>query len=129
MKRIIPVMISLVFIILLAACAAEIDKRTDAEQDKVSEGQHEADISGTTDMTDESSLMQKEAENMTIGVFDFEKRSVLLNSGYEMPIMGLGTYALDYETCVNSVKALLENGGKLIDTAYMYHNEDVYCKG
>ena len=129
MKRIIPVMISLVFIILLAACAAEIDKRTDAEQDKVSEGQHEADISGTTDMTDESSLMQKEAENMTIGVFDFEKRSVLLNSGYEMPIMGLGTYALDYETCVNSVKALLENGGRLIDTAYMYHNEEAVGEG
>lgn len=129
MKRIIPFMISLVFIFLLTACAAEIDKSTDAEQDKVSEGQHEADISGTTDMTDESSLMQKEAENMTIGVFDFEKRSVLLNSGYEMPIMGLGTYALDYETCVNSVKALLENGGRLIDTAYMYHNEEAVGEG
>ena len=28
------------------------------------------------------------------GVFDFENRIVLLNSGYTMPIMGLGTYAL-----------------------------------
>ena len=32
--------------------------------------------------------------------------------------------ALKYETCVNSINALLENGGRLIDTAYMYHNED-----
>ena len=53
------------------------------------------------------------------GVFDFETKTVLLNSGYEMPILGLGTYALDDDTSVNSVKTLLQNGGRLIDTAYM----------
>ena len=42
--------------------------------------------------------------------FDFETKTVLLNSGYTMPSMGLGTYSLDHDTCVNSVKALLENG-------------------
>lgn len=55
--------------------------------------------------------------------FDFETKTVRLNSGYDMPIVGLGTYALDDETCVNSVVTLLQNGGRLIDTAYMYHNE------
>ena len=64
-----------------------------------------------------------------MGVFDFENRTVLLNSGYTMPIMGLGTYALDYDTCVNSVKALIENGGRLIDTAYMYGNEEAVGEG
>ena len=63
------------------------------------------------------------------GVFDFEEKTVLLNSGYEMPIMGLGTYSLDYDTCVSSVKALLENGGRLIDTAYIYGNEDAVGEG
>ncbi len=63
------------------------------------------------------------------GVFDFENRTVLLNSGYTMPIMGLGTYALDYDTCVNSVMALIENGGRLIDTAYMYGNEEAVGEG
>ncbi|WP_195984645.1 aldo/keto reductase [Clostridium sp. D33t1_170424_F3] len=58
-----------------------------------------------------------------VGKFDFEKHTVLLNSGYEMPIMGLGTYSLSDEDCYNSVTTLLENGGRLIDTAYMYHNE------
>lgn len=58
-----------------------------------------------------------------IGVFNLETRTVLLNSGYEMPIMGLGTYSLSDEECYNSVTALLEAGGRLIDTAYMYHNE------
>ena len=61
--------------------------------------------------------------------FDFENHTVLLNSGYTMPIMGLGTYSLDHDTCVNSVKALLENGGRLIDTAYMYHNEEAVGEG
>jgi len=54
---------------------------------------------------------------------------VLLNSGYEMPIMGLGTYSLSHDTCVNSVKSLLKNGGRLIDTAYMYGNEDAVGEG
>lgn len=31
--------------------------------------------------------------------------------------------ALDYDVCVNSVNALLENGGRLIDTASVYHTE------
>ena len=69
-----------------------------------------------------------EGNEMT-GVFDFENRTVLLNSGYTMPIMGLGTYALDHDTCVNSVMALLESGGRLIDTAYMYGNEEAVGEG
>jgi diketogulonate reductase-like aldo/keto reductase len=69
---------------------------------------------------------QKEAE---VGEFNFEKKTVLLNSGYEMPVMGLGTYALDHDTCVSSVKALLQNGGRLIDTAYMYGNEEAVGEG
>lgn len=63
------------------------------------------------------------ASSREVGVFDFEKHTVLLNSGYEMPIMGLGTYSLSDEECYNSVTALLEAGGRLIDTAYMYGNE------
>ena len=69
-----------------------------------------------------------EGNDMT-GVFDFENRTVLLNSGYTMPILGLGTYALDHDTCVNSVMALLESGGRLIDTAYMYGNEEAVGEG
>ena len=61
--------------------------------------------------------------------FDFESRTVMLNSGYEMPVLGLGTYALDHDTCVNSVKTLLAEGGRLIDTAYMYHNEEAVGEG
>ena len=63
------------------------------------------------------------------GQFNFETKTVLLNSGYEMPILGLGTYSLDRETCVNSVMTLLKNGGRLIDTAFMYGNEEAVGEG
>lgn len=53
----------------------------------------------------------------------------MLNSGYEMPILGLGTYSLTGDTCVNSVVAELQSGGRLIDTAYMYHNEESVGRG
>ena len=69
-----------------------------------------------------------EGNEMT-GVFDFENRKVRLNSGYDMPILGLGTYALDHDACVSSVMALLESGGRLIDTAYMYGNEEAVGEG
>lgn len=49
--------------------------------------------------------------------------TVTLNSGYPMPILGLGTYSLTGETVKNSVLSALSSGVRLIDTAYMYGNE------
>ena len=74
-------------------------------------------------------LSLSEDKDTGVGVFDFDNKTVRLNSGYQMPILGLGTYSLDHDTCVNSVKTLLENGGRLIDTAYMYHNEEAVGQG
>lgn len=61
--------------------------------------------------------------------FDLDKKTVTLNSGYDMPIIGLGTYSLLDETCVTSVSTALRNGYRLIDTAYMYHNEESVGEG
>lgn len=49
--------------------------------------------------------------------------TVTLNSGYEMPVLGLGTYSLRGDTCKNAVKSALSQGYRLIDTAFMYGNE------
>lgn len=65
-----------------------------------------------------------EPVSSAVGVFDFENRHVLLNSGYYMPLAGLGTYALQDDVCIASVTTLLENGGRLIDTASIYGTED-----
>lgn len=74
-------------------------------------------------------VLTAHAEFTRLGAFDFGTRMVRLNSGYDMPIAGLGTYALDHDTCVSSVMALLESGGRLIDTAYMYGNEEAVGEG
>ena len=83
----------------------------------------------TSEGPEETKETESETSERKAGAFDFESHSVLLNSGYSMPILGLGTYSLDHDTCVNSVLALLENGGRLIDTAYMYHNEEAVGEG
>ena len=58
---------------------------------------------------------------------DFQKYEtaprVMLNSGYAMPSLGLGTYSLSGETCIDSIYTAIKNGYRSIDTAYMYHNE------
>ena len=57
------------------------------------------------------------------GVFNFEKQTVRLNSGYEMPIIGLGTWTLSNDEAENSVYHALKSGMRLIDTARYYGNE------
>lgn len=48
---------------------------------------------------------------------------IRLNSGYDLPSVGLGTYALHGITCVNAVYTAIQNGYRLIDTASFYGNE------
>lgn len=50
--------------------------------------------------------------------------TVTLNNGLKMPILGLGTYSLTGDTAYNSVLSALAQGYRLIDTAYMYGNEE-----
>lgn len=55
--------------------------------------------------------------------FDYKKKTAKLNSGYSMPLNGIGTYSLKGDECVKSVSEALKRGVRLIDTAYMYDNE------
>lgn len=56
--------------------------------------------------------------------FNFNTKTVKLNDGYEMPIVGIGTYSLLGDVCVDSVATALQSGYRMIDTAYMYNNEE-----
>lgn len=60
---------------------------------------------------------------MSKAKFNFGTRTVTLNSGYEMPIIGLGTWTQNDEETANSVYYALEDGYRLIDTAQYYGNE------
>ena len=77
--------------------------------------------------------MNDNSRNIDVSDFDnnfnFETKTVTLNSGYEMPILGLGTWTQSNEETANSVYYALENGYRLIDTAQYYGNEYGVGKG
>lgn len=62
-------------------------------------------------------------------VFDLENATVTPNNGREMPILGIGTYALSGEQAEKSVYWALRDGYHLIDTARIYGNEDGVGRG
>lgn len=61
--------------------------------------------------------------------FDLTKRTVLLNNGVEMPILGLGTFGLNNTQAENSAYWALKAGHRLIDTASAYNNEAAVGRG
>ena len=61
--------------------------------------------------------------------FDFEKGTVLLNNGIEMPINGIGTFTLSDEQAEDTTYWALQSGARLIDTATAYNNEEGVGRG
>lgn len=61
--------------------------------------------------------------------FNFETRTVKLNSGYDMPIIGIGTFYLSNAQAEESVYNALKVGMRLIDTADIYGNETGVGRG
>ena len=146
MKRLFNLILACLLIVSLSACGKQTG--TDPLTDKVSGQDRQTESVETTEQTEqepsaasETAQTETETENDMAGgqeqqtqggnntvtgdiSFNFETKTVLLNSGYEMPIYGIGTYSLTGDTCVESVTAALNSGVRLIDTAYMYHNEE-----
>ena len=143
MKRLFNIMLAVLLMVMLSACG-----KPDSSADKVSEQYEQTEDAETTEqseqeqsaasetirtevqtennLTDEQEQQTQGGDNTVMAdiSFNFETKAVLLNSGYEMPIYGIGTYSLTGDTCVESVTAALNSGVRLIDTAYMYHNEE-----
>ena len=72
---------------------------------------------------DDNKEVKNIKENVNKAEFNFDTKTVTLNSGYEMPIIGLGTWTQNDEETANSVYYALEDGYRLIDTAQYYGNE------
>ncbi|XP_075162201.1 1,5-anhydro-D-fructose reductase isoform X2 [Haematobia irritans] len=51
--------------------------------------------------------------------------TIKLNNGYEMPVLGLGTYELKKTKCENAIREAIKIGYRHIDTAYLYGNEAI----
>ncbi|WP_178987845.1 aldo/keto reductase [Winogradskyella schleiferi] len=56
-------------------------------------------------------------------------KTILLNDGNSMPIVGFGTYKAKDQEGIDAVKHALLNGYRSIDTAAAYGNEDAVGKG
>lgn len=121
MKQLYKFILGALFLLLLSSCGLQ-------EGLEPSEEIEQAERVETEDLEEENPADEDSAQEADSTVkekiFDFETKKVTLNSGYEMPIYGIGTYSLTDSECVDSVTEALENGVRLIDTAYMYHNEE-----
>ena len=129
MKRIIKYAGAFLLSAAMLLCSSCGSQEQNGENKKVIESQREkmnslseSIIESTAESLPDSSS-SAEKENGSMPVFDFEKKTVTLNSGYEMPILGLGTWTQDDDTAENSVYSALKDGYRLIDTAQYYGNE------
>ena len=121
MKKIAAIVLSCMMCISLAACGSSDKGRTDTETE-IRSG----------DATENSVTDDSAAE--TAGVkdgssFELKAGTVMLNSGYEMPVLGIGMFRLSQSEAENSVYWALRDGYRLIDTAKIYGNEEGVGKG
>ncbi|EAA45855.2 AGAP012852-PA, partial [Anopheles gambiae str. PEST] len=49
--------------------------------------------------------------------------TVRFSNGYEIPVLGYGTYLAQKGQCVELVKKAIDLGYRHIDTAFLYENE------
>ena len=125
-RRIFALLVLASVVLVAASCSTQQSAESVTSAVQTTE---KSSSSEDTTMSEQTKATIEQSIEAKAGAFDMVNKKVRLNSGYDMPIMGLGTYSLDHDTCVNSVKALLRNGGRLIDTAYMYGNEDAVGEG
>ena len=114
-KKLLIIGIVIIAIILIATISYFIYKNFNNKNNKESE-------------TNNSTGSIEQNENVEYSnskdLFNFETKTVKLNSGYDMPLNGIGTYSQTGDECYNSITSALNSGVRLIDTAYMYHNEE-----
>ena len=88
-----------------------------------------AENAKTTEETEATAATDTVTETTGYPAFDFTNKTVTLNSGYEMPILGLGMFSLSDSEAENSTYWALKAGFRLIDTARIYGNEAAVGRG
>ena len=122
-KKVPLLLLALMVVPGLTACSSVNGGDRQPETSGESQAQDSGQISETEAAEEKKHENEKQPAAESCIAFDPEGGIVRLNSGYDMPVAGLGTYALSHDECVASVAALFENGGRLIDTASSYGTE------
>ncbi len=117
MKRVLFILLAVLLIGTLVACGTQ----TGDNGEQTSTPDTSSSTQPSTDGTE--STGGDENQNTTAPVFDLQKGTVTLNNGIEMPILGIGTFALSDSDAEESVYWALRDGYRLIDTARIYGDE------
>lgn len=127
MKKFSIIAALLTLCLLFTACG-QAAKTSSSEQQKETTA---APQTSETQAKTESATESTNNSDKTNGYpeFDFTKKTVTLNSGYDMPILGLSTYSLSDNEAENSTYWALKAGFRLIDTAKIYGNEAAVGRG
>lgn len=115
-KKAITLIIAISLLLLMAACSQSKEEQRQSATEK-------------ENTTVETTAQPTANGEISAAEFDFRSKTVKLNSGYEMPILGLGTWTLSNEEAENSVYHALKDGYRLIDTARYYQCEIGVGKG
>lgn len=127
-KQIKVILLSACMLLVLGACASSTQSASAAMDTAVSEASVSKTQNSVTSQPESIAAGQAE-EILPVSAakgaeaFNLETKTVRLNSGYDMPVLGIGTYSLSDEVCASSVATSLKAGGRLIDTASIYGNE------
>ena len=81
------------------------------------ENQMDTNNSNTENTHSDDSESAPQEDNMKYAIGDVE-----LNSGYRMPVLGLGTWTLSDDEAEDCVYFAIKTGYRLIDTAQYYGN-------
>jgi len=113
---------------LLTGCARPEEPSTPQTQPETSTTEPKANEAVTAEL-EETIASQATGTGAGVIPFDFDKKTVELNCGIEMPIIGLGCYSLTDQEAHDSVVAAMQTGMRLIDTAHIYGNEEGVGQG
>ncbi len=124
--------LSLILCLVLSGCGkTENGSQTGREETKTQAdskpGTEKENVE--TAVPDKTDSGQDKTDVKDASSFDLEAGTVMLNSGYEMPILGIGMFRLSQSEAENSVYWALRDGYRLIDTARIYGNEEGVGKG
>jgi diketogulonate reductase-like aldo/keto reductase len=127
MRKTVSAILMAVMFLSLAACG----KQSATAQETPASVPAPTEAAGTDApmITEEHDMENPQEETAEVGVFDLESGTVPLNSGYEMPILGLGMFSLSSAQAESSTYWALKAGFRLIDTARIYGNEAAVGRG
>ena len=123
-KGIVIFLIIVVLVILIGGGYFVYNKNKNAESNNLSnESRLNQDKQAISNDSVNNETNNKEEKQVGANNQDYFIEDVTLNSGYKMPVLGIGTYALSDSQAENSVYWALKDGYRLIDTAHIYGNE------